>query len=187
MKGLKRDGMLLSVVLACLLPLPVMAVDMEFRGELLDRPCQIKPGDENQLVTFMDRPAKDFWFPPARSPAESFSIHLTECDTTSVWKTVKVKFSGTKEEAMGTQSDYFLAMSGGPNKGKLAVGLLDSDGTTPLKLDEAESNIRATAIDGTDVALQFKAFVQATPAAIVAQNVAPGEYTSTVNFELFYQ
>lgn len=187
MKGLKRDGVLFSVVLACLQPLSVMAVDMEFRGELLELPCQIQPGDENQLVTFLDRSTKDFWYPPARSPAESFSINLTECNTTSIWKTVKVKFSGTKEEAMGAESDYFLAMSGGPNKGKLAVGLLDLDGTSPLRLDESESNIRATAIDSTNVALRFKAFVQATPAAIAAQSVAPGEYTSTVNFELFYQ
>ena len=189
MKGLKklRDGILFSLVLACMQPLSVMAVDMQFNGELLDRPCQIKPGDENQLVTFLVRPAKDFWYPPARSPAKSFSINLTNCDTTSIWKLVKVKFSGTKEMAMGTQSDYFLEISGGPNKGKLAVGLLDSDGTTPLKLDEAESDIRVTAIDGSDFALRFKAFVQATPAAIAAQSVVPGEYTATVSFELFYQ
>lgn len=189
MKGLKkpRDGILFSGGVACLLSLPVMAVDMEFKGELLYRSCQIKPESENQQVTFLERPAKEFWTPPARTPTESFSIKLCECDTTSIGKTVKVKFNGTKEGAMGTQSDYFLAMSGGPNKGKLAVGLLDSDGTTLLRLGEAESNIRATAIDAKDVELKFKAFVQATPSAIAAQSVVPGEYTATVNFELFYQ
>lgn len=180
-------GLLFFVVLACISSWPVIAVDMEFKGELLDRPCQIEPDSLNQLVIFMERPAKDFWLPPARSPAEPFSIKLTDCDTTSIWKTVKVKFTGVKEGGMGAQSDYFLAMSSGPNQGKLAVGLLDSDGITSLKLDETDSNIRATAIDSKDIELRFKAFVQATPGAITAQSVVPGEYTATANFELFYQ
>ncbi|HFK3790824.1 TPA: fimbrial protein [Escherichia coli] len=106
-----------------LLTLSVGAVDVTFDGELLNHPCRIDSGNLNQTVQFLERPVKDFQMSPGKGPAEKFSIRLVDCDTSSIWKTVKLKFSGNNEPEMKEKSDWFLHVSG-VNSGKLAVGLL---------------------------------------------------------------
>lgn len=172
--------------LPLLFVLSASAITVNFDGELLDRPCQIDPGSLGQTVVFMERPVKDFQYSPGRSPTETFKIRLIDCDMTSIWKTVKLKFSGDRESNMTGQADYFLKV-GGVNQGKLAVGLLDTDGVTPLKLGAVHNNSQGTPISGNALDLNFKAFVQATPEAIANKSVRPGEYTSIANFELFYE
>ncbi|EBG4357936.1 type 1 fimbrial protein [Salmonella enterica subsp. enterica] len=164
----------------------VQAVTVNFDGELLDRPCQVAPESLQQEVTFLERPARDFWTAPARSPVEKFSIRLMECDTTSIWKVVRLKFTGTPETNMAGQADYYLKVTG-DNVGRLGIGLLDTDGRTPLKLGEFQNGGQGTQIDGRDVVLTFGAFVQATPDAVAQKSVEPGQYTSAANFELTYE
>lgn len=177
---------LLTALVAMALSGQARAVTVNFDGELLDRPCQVAPESLRQDVIFMERPARDFWTEPARSPVEKFKVRLMECDTSSIWKVVKLKFSGTPESNMTGQADYFLKVAG-DNSGKLAIGLLDTDGKTPLKLSEFQNNGQGTQIDGKDVVLTFGAFVQATPDAIAQKSVQPGQYTSVANFELIYE
>ncbi|OWC73286.1 fimbrial adapter papK [Escherichia coli] len=172
--------------LPLLLTLSAGAVKVSFDGELLDRPCQIDSASLNQTVQFLERPVKDFQYAPGRWPAEKFSIRLIECNTNSIWKTVKLKFSGNKETAMREQSEYFLKVTG-VNAGKLAIGILDTDGTTLMKLGEAHSKGQGTRIEDRTVTLDFKAYVQATPDALAQKSVQPGEYQSVANFELFYE
>lgn len=178
------------VRLTCSLPLwfalSASAITVNFDGELLDRPCQIAQGSLGQTVEFKARPVKDFQFIPGRSPAQTFKIRLIDCDMTSIWKTVKLKFSGDRESNMAGQADYFLSV-GGVNRGKLAVGLLDTDGATLLKLGAEHNNSQGTPISGNALDLNFKAFVQATPEAIADKSVQPGEYMSIANFELLYE
>ncbi|WP_407911060.1 fimbrial protein, partial [Escherichia coli] len=176
----------LAGCLPLLFSLSAGAVNVTFDGELFDSPCQIAPDSLNQTVQFMERPVKDFQVSPGKGPAEKFSIRLVDCDTSSIWKTVKLKFSGDNEPGMKEKSDWFLRVSG-ENQGKLAVGLLDTDGATPLKLGDAHNNRQGTQIEGNTVTLNFKAFVQATPDAIAQKSVQPGEYKSVANFELFYE
>ncbi|CAD6078903.1 PapK protein [Escherichia coli] len=188
MRGLLSARKIAGLVccLSLLLTHSANAVNVTFDGELIDRPCQIDPGSLNQTVQFLERPVKDFQYMPGRGPAEEFSIRLVDCDTSSIWKTVKLKFSGDNEPGMKEKSDWFLRVSG-ENQGKLAVGLLDTDGVTPLKLGDAHNNRQGTQIEGNTVTLNFKAFVQATPDAIAQKSVQPGEYKSVANFELFYE
>ncbi|STB68611.1 fimbrial subunit [Citrobacter freundii] len=180
------DIIRLTGILPLLFSLSVSAVNITFDGELLDRPCQIDSGSLNQTLQFKERPVKDFQYNPGRGPAEKFSIQLIDCDINSVWKIVKLKFSGNHEPRMKEFSDYFLSVTG-ENHGMLAVGLLDIDGTTALKLGEVHNKKQGTQIDGNRITLTFSAFVQATPDAITHKSVQPGEYTSVANFELFYE
>ena len=179
-----------GIRLACGLPLlfalSAGAVEVSFDGELLDRPCQVDPGSLNQTIYFLTRPVKDFQFPPGKGPEEKFSIRLVDCDTNSVWKTVRLTFTGNSEPEMKELSAYFLRVSG-VNQGKLAVGLLDTDGTTPLKLGDSHNAGKGTHIGDRTVSLNFKAFVQATPDALARKTVQPGEYSAVANFELFYE
>ncbi|ELY3087348.1 type 1 fimbrial protein [Klebsiella aerogenes] len=176
----------LAACLPLLFTLSASAVNVTFDGELLDRPCEIEPGSLDQTVQFLERTTKDFQVSPGMGPKEKFSIRLINCDTNSVWKTVKLKFSGDSELGMKERAPYFLRVSGG-NQGKLAVGLLDTDGVSPIKLGEVHNHKQGTRIEGNTVVLDFGAFVQATPDAIAQKSVLTGEYSSVANFELFYE
>ncbi|HBQ4541254.1 TPA: type 1 fimbrial protein [Escherichia coli] len=177
----------LTGCLPLLLTLSAGAVNVTFDGELLDRPCQVDPASSNGLtVQFLERPARDFQYAPGRGPAEDFSIRLIQCNTGTIWKTVKLRFSGDKESAMKGQSAYFLKV-GGVNAGKLAIGILDTDGTTLMKLGEAHNHGQGTPVDRDTLQFNFKAFVQASPDALARKSVMPGSYASTVNFELLYE
>lgn len=176
----------LAGCLPLLLTLSAGAVNVTFDGELLDRPCQIDSASLNQTVQFQERAAKYFHRTPGRGPAEDFSIRLVQCNTATIWKTVKLKFTGDKESAMKEQSEYFLKVTG-VNTGKLAIGILDTDGTTLMKLGEAHNHGQGTPIDRDTLQFNFKAYVQATPDALAQKSVTPGSYASTANFELFYE
>lgn len=176
----------LAGCLPLLLTLSAGAVNVTFDGELLDRPCQIDSASLNQTVQFLERAAKYFHRTPGRGPTEDFSIRLVQCNTGSIWKMVKLKFTGNKESAMKDKSEYFLKVTG-VNAGKLAIGILDTDGITPIKLGEAHNHGQGTLVDRDTLQFNFKAFVQATPDALAQKSVAPGSYTSTADFELFYE
>lgn len=176
----------LAGCLPLLLTLSAGAVNVTFDGELLDRPCQIDPASLNQTVQFQERAAKYFHTTPGRGPAEDFSIRLVQCNTATIWKTVKLKFTGDKESAMKEQSEYFLKVTG-VNAGKLAIGILDTDGTTLMKLGDAHNHGQGTPVDRDTLQFNFKAYVQATPEALAQKSVTPGSYASTANFELFYE
>ena len=181
-----RNLVCLTGCLPLLLTLSAGAVTVRFDGELLDRPCQVDPASNGQTVQFLERPAKDFQYAPGRGPAENFSIRLIQCNTGTIWKTVKLRFSGDRESAMKEQSEYFLKVTG-VNAGKLAIGLLDTDGTTLMKLGDAHNHGQGTPIDRDTLQFNFRAYVQATPDALAQKSVTPGSYASTANFELFYE
>ncbi|ECW0470411.1 TPA: type 1 fimbrial protein [Salmonella enterica subsp. enterica serovar Mississippi] len=188
MKGvISRVGLAhLAGCLPLLLTLSAGAVNVTFDGELLDTPCQIDSASLNQTVQFLERPAKDFQYAPGRGRAEDFSIRLIQCNTNTIWKTVKLKFNGDKESAMKELSEYFLKVTG-VNTGKLAIGILDTDGTTLMKLGSAHNRGQGTPINRETLQFNFKAYVQATPDALAQKSVTPGDYASTANFELFYE
>ncbi|MBJ9325122.1 type 1 fimbrial protein [Citrobacter freundii] len=162
------------------------AVTVTFDGELLDPICQIDPGSLNQTVQFSEHLSTTFYYNSGKGPKEKFRIRLLNCEDGVLGKTVKLKFNGNKESQMLGASDHFLSVTG-VNRAKLAIGLLDTDGKTPLKLGDAHNNHQGTRIDASSLQLEFTAYVQATPDAIANRNIQPGEYTSSVNFEITYE
>ncbi len=180
--------------LPLLLTLSAGAVEVVFSGELLDRPCQVDPASDDQTVQFLDRPVKDFQYEPGRGPTENFSIRLIQCNTDTIWKTVKLRFSGLTEAAMKERRAYFLKVNG-VNTGKLAIGILDTDGTTLMKLGDgqysemgdAHNKGQGTPVDRDTLQFNFKAYVQATPDAIAQKSVTVGDYDSAAYFVLAYE
>ena len=163
------------------------AVDISFNGDLTDYPCKIDTGSDSQTVYFLTYPVKNFYISPGSTPLQKFSIRLRDCDANSSWKTVKFRFTGNHEPQMKEKSDYFLSVTGSGNEGKLAVGLLDTDGKTLLKLDDYNNNLNGTPLIDGNMDFDFFAFVKATPDAILNKIVQPGAYESLVRFELVYE
>lgn len=184
MKGLKksRDGILFLVVLACMLPLPVRAADnMGFKGTLLDRPCRLDPASDGQNIELYERPVVDFWYLPGRGPKKEFTIKLVNCHATTINKIVRVTFEGVAEPKL----PGYLAVRG-KNAGRLAVGIVDTDGSSLLKLGVAHNKGGGDKVTANTVTLTFGAYPQATPEAIASKSVVPGEYDATTNFKLSY-
>ena len=71
---IKSTGALL--LFAALSAGQAMASDVAFRGNLLDRPCHVSGDSLKKHVVFKTRASRDFWYPPGRSPTESFVIRL---------------------------------------------------------------------------------------------------------------
>jgi minor pilin subunit PapK len=189
-EGNKMRGLALGITVLYLsgsIIFSAKAVEISFNGELTDYPCKIDTGSDNQTVQFLERPVKDFYMSPGKSPLQKFSIRLRDCDASSIWKNVKIRFTGNDEPEMKEKREYFLRVSGSGNEGKLAVGLLDTDGKTPLKLGETHNNLKGTPLMDGSMNFEFSAFVQATPEAIANKDVKPGAYVSQATFELVYE
>lgn len=95
---IKSTGALL--LFAALSAGQAIASDVAFRGNLLDRPCHVSGDSLNKHVVFKTRASRDFWYPPGRSPTESFVIRLENCHATAVGKIVTLTFKGTEEAAL---------------------------------------------------------------------------------------
>lgn len=176
-----------SIAMGCLMvvtagvSLPTLA-DVNFTGNLLDRPCQVDPASSSQDVWFLDTAAPLYHVTPGRSSQKSFVIRLINCHASTFGKTVKLVFSGQGEPAL----PGYLAVTG-VNNGHLGIGIVDTDGSTLLKPGDVHHLGAGDTVNSNTVTLNFKAYVQASPQAIVQRSVQPGDYSATATFALNYQ
>ncbi|HCR3451291.1 TPA: type 1 fimbrial protein [Citrobacter werkmanii] len=176
-----------GIVMGCLMvmvagaSLPACA-GVDLMGTLLDRPCQVDPVSSSQEVEFLDTAVPLFRVAPGQSYRKSFVIRLINCHATTLGKTVKLVFSGQAEPALPGH----LAVTG-VNRGALGIGIVDTDGNTLLKPGEVHNLGAGDTVAGNSVTLNFRAYVQATPQAIVQKSVQPGDYSSTATFALNYE
>ncbi|EGL2090639.1 type 1 fimbrial protein [Escherichia coli] len=149
---------------------------------MLDRPCHVSGDSLNKHVVFKTRASRDFWYPPGRSPTESFVIRLENCHATAVGKIVTLTFKGTEEAALPGH----LKVTG-VNAGRLGIALLDTDGSSLLKPGTSHNKGQGEKVTGNSLELPFGAYVVATPEALRTKSVVPGDYEATATFELTYR
>ncbi|HAW0905887.1 TPA: type 1 fimbrial protein [Escherichia coli] len=180
----RAHGVLFNVLLSTMLLLSVPGYSSEllFTGNLVDSPCQIDPSTSSQEVTFMDTASHLYHIWPGKSYEEKFRIRLINCQLNTMWKMVELTFRGDEEPEL----PGYLRVNG-INRGKLGIGIIDTDGISLLKLNQVHNGGQGDKVDKESVVLDFKAFVQATSEAIANKGVQPGDYNSTVTFELLYK
>ncbi|CAD5757195.1 fimbrial protein [Escherichia coli] len=183
MKKNRMHGALFSVLLSAMfLPVSGYTSELGFKGNLLDRPCQIDPSSAVQDVTFMDTATRLYHVWPGKSYEEKFQIKLINCHATTMGKVVRLTFKGAEEKGL----PGYLQVSG-VNSGKLGIGIIDTDGSSLLKLNQVHNSGQGSKVEKDSVTLNFKAFVQATSEAIANKTVQPGDYSSMATFELLYK
>lgn len=183
MQDNRISGVLIFALLTAVVhPVSGLASELGFKGNMLDRPCQVAAESLQQEVVFKTRPAKDFWYSPGYSPAESFSVKLVNCHPSTMGKVVHLTFGGVSEPAL----PGYLQV-GGVNRGRLGIGILDTDGETLLPLGGSHNKGNGTEVTRESVTLTYRARVQATPEAIRNRSVEPGDYDALATFELHYQ
>ncbi|HHN6603704.1 TPA: fimbrial protein [Escherichia coli] len=179
----RMHGALFSVLLSAIfLPVSGYASELGFKGNLLDRPCQIDPSSAAQDVMFRETSAPLYHVWPGKSYEEKFQIKLVNCHASTMGKVVQLTFKGTEEPKL----PGYLQVSG-VNSGKLGIGIIDTDGSSLLKLNQVQNGGQGNKVEKDSVTLDFKAFVQATSEAITNKTVQPGDYSSTATFELLYK
>ena len=173
----------LGILLFAMSPVTVNAAGgLDFKGNLLDRPCQIDPSSVAQDVTFMDTATRLYHTWPGKSYEEKFQIKLVNCHATTMGKVVKLTFKGTEEQNL----PGYLQVSG-VNSGKLGIGIIDTDGSSLLKLNQVQNGGQGNKVEQDSVTLDFKAFLQATPKSIKEKSIQPGKFSSIATFELVYK
>lgn len=183
MQDNRISGMLIFALLTAVIhPAFGLASELSFKGNLLDKPCQVAAESLQQEVVFKARPAKDFWYSPGYSPAESFSVKLVNCHPSTLGKVVHLTFGGVPEPAL----PGYLQVKG-VNRGRLGIGIMDADGRTLFPLGEGYNKRKGIELTRESVTLTYRARVQATPEAISARSVEPGDYDAMAVFELHYQ
>ncbi len=153
-----------------------MAIDFNFKGKLVEVPCQLFAGSEAQMVD-LGVADKNYLYRNKRSITHRFQIRLEQCDI-SIRKTLEIIFSGPESIAQPglLMPDMQLNSAEG-----IAVGLRFLDKDLPL----GKSTGALTLLSGTNV-FNFTAFIQADPEAIKNKSIKEGLFNSTAQFSLIY-
>lgn len=145
--------------------------EIEFHGTIIDAPCSIETGDEEQKIN-MGSIANVSLKDGGKSAAKEFFIHLVNCDNTTA-KTVTTTFTGP----ISAGNADLIGLTGSASGASL--GITDGSGTL-IKLDTAT---KPQGIGNHDNTLNFTAFLQGDAGA----TIVPGSFSTTTNFTLDYQ
>ncbi|UAN52440.1 type 1 fimbrial protein [Serratia sp. JSRIV002] len=150
---------------------------IEFYGSIIDAPCSIAPGDDNQRIP-MGQIANVALKDGGKSTPENFYIHLENCDASTL-KTVTTTFTGPTSAGNAD----LLGITGTARGASLAI--TDGSGTL-IKLGQptAPQGIQ----DQTNI-LNFSAYLQGDMGADgkTAAEIVPGDFSTTTTFTLAYQ
>lgn len=148
--------------------------DVKFHGSIIDAPCSIAPTgtDDGAIDVDLGQIATHVLKDGGASTPTDFSIHLIDCDTTTL-NSVQVAFMGTSD----TNDDSLLALGTGTASG---AGVAIAHNGVQIKLGEKSP---AEVIQGTEATLGFSAYLKGDNASAIV----PGAFAATSTFQLTYQ
>lgn len=172
---LRLGGILLLTQLQ--LGSPAYALEnLAFKGALVNAPCTLRAGDEEQELDFGTLIDK-YLYSHGRTVGRPFSLHLDECDVT-VMTGVKLTFTGTENAAL----PGLLALDAGSLARGVAIGMESVVGQPwPLNVPQVIALIPGNMV------IPLQAFVQVEPAAQSGLGIVRGSFTATATFALEYQ
>lgn len=153
------------------------AVDATFKAELVEDPCVVVPGMEDQIVDFQEIPLVNFYLNQSLNP-QPFSIYLEECDI-SLGKTVKVSFTGIEDPLQ----QGLLKTEGAAKGFAIAIKKSNND-ILAINSGSAEFALEDNA-DHTNK-LDFLASVMAAPEMVKNKTLESGDFSATATVGLEY-
>lgn len=155
----------------------VHAVDnLQFRGNLVQGACSIRPGDEDIELT-LRRMTTKFLYLYTRSEGQPFRLHLENCDT-SIGDSVRITFSGIEN----LELPGLLAVDVGSQASGIGVGIETLQGS-PLPLEVASDE---QALVAGDNVIELQAYVRGEPQAIQNRSIVAGAFSASSTFTLEY-
>ncbi|EOZ9390980.1 fimbrial protein [Enterobacter cancerogenus] len=147
---------------------------IQFQGELVNSACGLSPNSSPVKVDFGQVPTSLFKNDARVHPVHQ-NIELQDCDTT-VAAHATVTYTPT---TIDVSDSTLAAFTSGTAKG-VGIGLTDS-GDQDVEWGKASSQVNLK--DGTNM-IPFVAYLKADNAS---GDVTPGEFQSTINFQIDYQ
>lgn len=168
---------ILATLISGAMSASALAVDagsgtVTFTGSIIEAPCSIAPGEENQEVT-LGQISNVTLATGGASSAQPFTIQLEGCNLEGD-NQVTVTFNGT-EAVNGAINTGFLQITG--DASGAAVKLMNASGAQ-IKVNSANTQ-NYVAGDNT---LKFQAALQGLDGA----TVVPGSFQAVTNFTLAY-
>lgn len=170
-----RAGLVLLLGLG-LIPKVQAADNLEFKGNLVEEACTIRPGDEAITLELWDTTSKHLYI-NTRTPGKGFKLHLEDCDT-SIGNTVTISLGGRENTAL----PGLFALDGGSGATGIGIGV-ETLSNKPLPVNTVSDE--QVLSNGSNV-IELKAYVQGEPKAISDQTIGHGPYTVTSTFTLDY-
>ena len=159
-----------------LIPEAHAADNLNFKGNLVEEACTIRPGDEAITLELWDLTSKHLYI-NTRSVGKGFKLHLEDCDTT-IGNTVTISFGGAENGEL----PGLFALDGGSGASGIGLGLETlSDKPVPVNKVGDEQKLSP----GNNVIL-LKAYVQGEPDALRDKTIGHGSYRVTSTFTLDY-
>ncbi|MBG5898532.1 fimbrial protein [Providencia stuartii] len=144
-----------------------------FTGSIIEAPCSIAPGEENQEVP-LGQVSNVTLAAGGSSSAQPFSIQLEGCNLENN-NQVTVTFNGTAAGATGTPGADLLQITG--DASGAAVKIMNASGATIA----VNSGNTQNYVQG-DNTLKFQAALQGLEGA----TIVPGNFQAVTNFTLAY-
>ncbi|NOL49180.1 fimbrial protein [Pelistega europaea] len=145
-------------------------------GTVVGSTCTINNGTKDITVTLLPVGASSLAASGATAGTQAFKIELTGCPAD---KTVKAIFAGnsTQVDANGLLNNQ--ATTG--NATNVAIELLDQDGLTPIKVNDANTSVQSTTVVDQKATLTYYARYHATGVA------TSGSVNATADYTIVYQ
>lgn len=150
--------------------------NLNFKGNLVEQACNIRPGDEAITLELWDLTSKHLYI-NTRSVGKGFKLHLEDCDTT-IGNTVTITFGGVENRAL----PGLFALDSGNGASGIGLGL-ETLSKKPLPVNKVSDE--QVLANGSNV-IELKAYVQGEPNAIRDQTIGHGAYRVTSTFTLDY-
>ncbi|WP_368877481.1 fimbrial protein [Providencia vermicola] len=169
---------ILATLISGAMSASALAVDagsgtVTFTGSIIEAPCSIAPGEENQEVA-LGQVSNVTLATGGSSSAQPFSIQLEGCNLENN-NQVTVTFNGTAAGATGTPGADFLQITG--DASGAAVKIMNASGATIA----VNSGNTQNYVQG-DNTLKFQAALQGLEGA----TIVPGNFQAVTNFTLAY-
>lgn len=169
---------ILATLISGAMSASALAVDagsgtVTFTGSIIEAPCSIAPGEENQEVA-LGQVSNVTLAAGGSSSAQPFTIQLEGCNLEHK-NQVTVTFNGTAAGATGTAGADFLQITG--DASGAAVKIMNASGATIA----VNSGNTQNYVQG-DNTLKFQAALQGFKGA----TVVPGNFQAVTNFTLAY-
>ena len=150
--------------------------NLNFKGNLVEQACNIRPGDEAITLELWDLTSKHLYI-NTRSVGKGFKLHLEDCDTT-IGNTVTITFGGVENRAL----PGLFALDSGNGASGIGLGL-ETLSNKPLPVNNVSDE--QVLANGSNV-IELKAYVQGEPDALREQTIGHGAYRVTSTFTLDY-
>ena len=179
---MKKNSISYLFTLFILIGIPFLlqaSSNITYSGNLVALPCSVEPSNQNLWIDFgQNLNSNDFYLGHRGEYSDrEFSFELKDCNT-SMGNVISATFSGN------STSEGLLLLDSSSEASGIVIGLETLSGQ-PLLINNQSAG--ATPITDGDMTIRLRAYLQATPSALLNKDIKPGWFQATMTYTLHYE